>query len=133
MAAVDSVKGEEVHDAFTAADRWMDWGRLRALSSAIAVWIAPQEGDGSAERLTAEDREEGLGRLVAAVPVYPKVHLPGVVMKGYREPPASPKDYIFAQTTSCVSADLSTRVTPCQFGGGRFVRSAAAWRRRRPL
>lgn len=53
----------------------------------------------------------------ALVAVYPKVHLPGVVMKGYREPAVSPKDCIFAQTTSCVSADLSTRVTPCQFGG----------------
>jgi hypothetical protein len=94
-----------------------DQENLRALSSPIAVWIAPQEGDGSAERLTAEDREEVLSRLAALVPVYPKMHLPGVVMKGYREPPASPKDCIFAHTTSCVSADLSTRVTPCQFGG----------------
>ena len=34
-----------------------------------------------------------------------------------RHPPASPKDCIFARTTLTVSADLKTRITPCQFGG----------------
>jgi hypothetical protein len=32
-------------------------------------------------------------------------------------PPASPKDCIFARTTTIISADLKTRITPCQFGG----------------
>jgi hypothetical protein len=35
----------------------------------------------------------------------------------FRHPPASPKDCIFARTTLTVSADLKTRITPCQFGG----------------
>jgi hypothetical protein len=34
-----------------------------------------------------------------------------------QHPPASPKDCIFARTTLTVSADLKTRITPCQFGG----------------
>jgi hypothetical protein len=45
------------------------------------------------------------------------VHLPKLVLDGYREPPSHPGECIFAQVTACVSADLSTRVTPCQFGG----------------
>ena len=32
-------------------------------------------------------------------------------------PPAHPGECIFSQTTTCVSADLNTHVTPCQFGG----------------
>ena len=31
--------------------------------------------------------------------------------------PTHPSECIFAQTTECVSADLQTRITPCQFGG----------------
>ena len=38
-------------------------------------------------------------------------------LDAYLEPPASPDDCIFAQTTDCVSADLTTQITPCQFGG----------------
>lgn len=91
-----------------------------AQESVRKIWFSlftPQEGDDSDERLTADDRRRVLSRLEALVPIFPKVHLPGPVMKGYHEPPASPDDCIFAQLTSCVSADLSTLVTPCQFGG----------------
>jgi len=40
-----------------------------------------------------------------------------VVLEGYLHPPASPQECIFAQTTTCLSADLATRIEPCQFGG----------------
>jgi hypothetical protein len=43
--------------------------------------------------------------------------MPRQLLDAYLEPPASPEDCIFAQTTDCVSADLKTRITPCQFGG----------------
>jgi len=32
-------------------------------------------------------------------------------------PPESPESCIFAQTTHTVSADLKSKITPCQFGG----------------
>jgi hypothetical protein len=48
---------------------------------------------------------------------FPKVYLPAVVLDGYYHPPASPQECIFAQVTNCVSADLTTRIMPCQFGG----------------
>ena len=34
-----------------------------------------------------------------------------------QSPPASPEECIFAQTTTCVSSDLTTAISPCQFGG----------------
>jgi hypothetical protein len=38
-------------------------------------------------------------------------------LEGYRRPPASPAECIFARSTLSVTADLSSRITPCQFGG----------------
>ena len=32
-------------------------------------------------------------------------------------PPQGPEECVFAQTTTCVSADFEHRITPCQFGG----------------
>ena len=43
--------------------------------------------------------------------------MPRAVLEGYLQPPEAPEECIFAQSTVCVSADLQTRVTPCQFGG----------------
>ena len=48
---------------------------------------------------------------------FPKIYLPEAVLNGYYHPPPSPRECIFAQTTNCISADLATRITPCQFGG----------------
>jgi hypothetical protein len=83
------------------------------------IWFSiytPQAGDTSTERLRPEDREALLGEL-AAVARFPKVHLPKMVLEGYRKPPQSPAECIFARLTTCVSADLKTPVTPCQLGG----------------
>jgi hypothetical protein len=38
-------------------------------------------------------------------------------VKEFLKPPTSPEKCIFAQTTHTLSADLKTRITPCQFGG----------------
>jgi hypothetical protein len=48
---------------------------------------------------------------------YPKIAMPEGLVKQYGTPPSSPDECIFAQTTSCVSADFEHRITPCQFGG----------------
>jgi len=84
------------------------------------IWFSlftPQEGDESRERLTAGDRQTAVGELAQLRERFPKVKMPFVVLDGYTHPPASPKQCIFAQTTTCISADLSTYITPCQFGG----------------
>ena len=84
------------------------------------IWFSiytPQEGDDSQERLRPQDREMLFEELSYAAARYPKVHLPRMVLDGYRDPPRSPKECTFARLTTCLSADFETRVTPCQFGG----------------
>lgn len=84
------------------------------------IWFSlytPQEGEQSAERLRPEDREVIIEELDRLRRGFPKVELPDRVLDGYRHAPASPQECIFAQTTTCVSADLKKPVSPCQFGG----------------
>jgi MoaA/NifB/PqqE/SkfB family radical SAM enzyme len=83
------------------------------------IWFSlytPQRGDASPERLTPEDRTEVVAEL-ARLRAVPKVRAPREVLEMYLRPPESPQECIFAQLTDCVSADLTTRITPCQFGG----------------
>lgn len=84
------------------------------------IWFSlytPQEGDRSPERLRPADREVALQEIAAVAAQFPKVHLPRIVLEGYRHPPQSPQECTFARVTSCLSADLEKRVTPCQLGG----------------
>jgi sulfatase maturation enzyme AslB (radical SAM superfamily) len=84
------------------------------------VWFSlytPQRGELSPERLTAADRAVVIADLLALRPRYPKLTMPAGLIKEYAAPPATPADCVFAKTTACVSADLTTRIVPCQFGG----------------
>jgi MoaA/NifB/PqqE/SkfB family radical SAM enzyme len=84
------------------------------------IWFSiytPQEGDSSEERLQPRDRETLFEQLSTAAAEFPKVHLPRVVLEGYRNPPRSPQECTFARLSTCISADLKTRIGPCQFGG----------------
>ncbi len=84
------------------------------------IWFSlytPQEGEASEERLGAADRSRAVSELQAAAAEFPKIDLPRQAVEGYLRPPQSPADCIFAQSTTCISADLETRITPCQFGG----------------
>jgi sulfatase maturation enzyme AslB (radical SAM superfamily) len=84
------------------------------------IWFSlytPQEGERSEERLEPGDRDAVLAELGQVRERFPKVHMPDLVLKGLMQPPDSPAECIFAQVTTCVSADLTSRVTPCQFGG----------------
>jgi MoaA/NifB/PqqE/SkfB family radical SAM enzyme len=84
------------------------------------IWMSlytPQKGELSAERLTKADRTRVIEELRRVRPEIPKLQLPDALLRVYADPPASPKDCIFAQTTECFSADLERHITPCQFGG----------------
>ncbi len=48
---------------------------------------------------------------------FPKLRMPAGLLEAYARPPRSPDDCIFAQTTTCVSADFERQIAPCQFGG----------------
>jgi MoaA/NifB/PqqE/SkfB family radical SAM enzyme len=83
------------------------------------IWMSlytPQIGEDSDERLTPEDRE----RVVAALMHlrrFPKLRMPAGLIEAYARPPRNPEECIFAQTTTCVSADFERQIAPCQFGG----------------
>jgi MoaA/NifB/PqqE/SkfB family radical SAM enzyme len=85
-----------------------------------SIWLSlytPQVGEESAERLMPEDRARVVDELKVLRERFAKLQMPRPLLDAYLEPPSSPEDCIFAQTTDCVSADLETRITPCQFGG----------------
>jgi hypothetical protein len=48
---------------------------------------------------------------------YPKLDMPAAVIRQFASPPHRPEDCVFALTTQTLSADLQTKITPCQFGG----------------
>ena len=84
------------------------------------VWFSiftPQQGDTYPEILTPKQREQVVAELIELRPRYPKLEMGEDLLREFLQPPISPAECIFAQTTETVSADLKTRITPCQFGG----------------
>ena len=84
------------------------------------IWVSlytPQIGEVSDERLRPVDRERVVADLMALRLSFPKLALPKGLIEVYANPPDSPDECVFARTTSTISADLTTRITPCQFGG----------------
>lgn len=84
------------------------------------IWISlftPQIGAVAEEILLPDVREKLLDELAVLRKQFPKLVMPNAVLKGYQKPPSSPDDCIFARTTLNLTADLTSRVTPCQFGG----------------
>ena len=84
------------------------------------IWMSlytPQKGELSAERLTKADRARVIADLRRLRPEISKLQLPDALLNVYADPPKSPLECIFAQTTECFSADLERHITPCQFGG----------------
>jgi hypothetical protein len=49
--------------------------------------------------------------------LYPSLDMREGLIREMLAPPASPEECIFARTTHTISADLKTKITPCQFGG----------------
>lgn len=84
------------------------------------VWFSlftPQVGDQLPEILTAEERRRAITEMTRLRKQYPKLDMPEVVIRQFATPPQSPSDCVFALTTQTISADLRTKITPCQFGG----------------
>ena len=84
------------------------------------IWVSlytPQRGEQSAERLSSSQREFVAGELPRLRALYPKL----LVSRGYAQallhPPTSPRECGFSRLSKNYSADLSTHVEPCVFGG----------------
>jgi MoaA/NifB/PqqE/SkfB family radical SAM enzyme len=84
------------------------------------IWVSlytPQVGEVSPERLMPHDRERVVAALMHLRTQYPKLNMPKGMIDVYAHPPQSPDECIFAQTTTCLSADFQRQISPCQFGG----------------
>ncbi len=84
------------------------------------VWFSmftPQIGDSMPEILTREERLRAMNELLDLRVRYPKVDMAKGLIEQFATPPHSPEDCVFARTTQVLTADLKTKVTPCQYGG----------------
>lgn len=84
------------------------------------VWMSiftPQNGQDPEECLTQRQRQAVVDELLILRQEYPKLDMSVGLLEEFRKPPDSPSRCIFARTTRTFSADLSTRVAPCQLGG----------------
>jgi MoaA/NifB/PqqE/SkfB family radical SAM enzyme len=84
------------------------------------VWFSlftPQVGDEMPEILGPEERARTIAEMTQLRKQYPKLDMPEAVIRQFASPPQSPRDCVFALTTQTLSADLQTKITPCQFGG----------------
>ena len=84
------------------------------------IWYSlytPQIGEVSDEILHPDDRKRVINDLHAMRPRYPKLVLPKELLAVYADPPQSPDECVFARMTTTISADLTTSISPCQFGG----------------
>ena len=86
----------------------------------IAVWFSlftPQKGATDPEILNPVQRVFAVRKLQHLALLYPKLDMREETLAEFLRPPQSPKECIFARITETISADLKTRITPCQFGG----------------
>lgn len=84
------------------------------------IWFSlftPQRGDRLPEMLEPEERARAIADMLALRQEFPKLDMPEGLIRQFATPPASPKDCVFALTTQTLSADLKTKIVPCQFGG----------------
>lgn len=84
------------------------------------VWFSlftPQIGDQLPEMLEPEERERAIAEMLTLRKLFPKLDMPEGMIRQFATPPHNPKECVFALTTQTLSADLKTKITPCQFGG----------------
>lgn len=84
------------------------------------VWFSlftPQIGDHMEEILLPDERKLAIKDMLTLRKLFPKLDMPEGLINQFAAPPHSPADCVFALTTQTISADLKTKVTPCQFGG----------------
>jgi MoaA/NifB/PqqE/SkfB family radical SAM enzyme len=84
------------------------------------IWFSlftPQLGATDPEILTPSQRVSVIAELRLLRKKYPLLDMPDSLINEIASPPNNPDECIFARTTTTISADLTTQITPCQFGG----------------
>jgi MoaA/NifB/PqqE/SkfB family radical SAM enzyme len=96
------------------AQFWSDRPEVKKIWFSI---FTPQKGAGDPEILNPATRSDVVRTLFRLRERHPKIDMREGLIREFSNPVRGPNDCIFAQTTEVLSADLKTRVTPCQFGG----------------
>jgi hypothetical protein len=84
------------------------------------IWVSlytPQIGEVSAETLTSENRLQVARELTRLARVHRTLLFNEGLGEALVRPPKNPGDCVFAKMSANYSADLTTRVEPCVFGG----------------
>ena len=84
------------------------------------IWVSvytPQLNEDSAERLTEENRFQLAEYFSSVVGRFPKLTMQKGLMDAFLVPPTSPSTCLFSKLSVNYTADLTTRVEPCVFGG----------------
>jgi sulfatase maturation enzyme AslB (radical SAM superfamily) len=84
------------------------------------VWFSlftPQLGDSLPEMLRPEERSQAIADMLDLRKLFPKLDMPEPLIRQFAKPPQNPEECVFALTTETISADLKTKIVPCQFGG----------------
>ena len=84
------------------------------------VWFSlftPQVGDQLPEMLEPHERQQAIADMMELRRQFPKLDMAEGLIRQFASPPHSPGDCVFALTTQTISADLETKIVPCQFGG----------------
>jgi MoaA/NifB/PqqE/SkfB family radical SAM enzyme len=125
---LESIRGHQVIVHCTITGQMMkratyleDFVRFWSAKAEVKkIWMSmftPQLGATDPEILTAEERTQATAELFRLRRLFPALDMPEGLIQEFLRPPASPEECIFAQTTHTISADLKSRITPCQFGG----------------
>jgi MoaA/NifB/PqqE/SkfB family radical SAM enzyme len=93
------------------------WSSNPAITKVWFSLFTPQRGATDPEILSREQRLVVMNELRRLRPLFPKLDMHDIVIDEIASPPSNPEECIFARTTQTISADLTTRITPCQFGG----------------
>ncbi len=99
-------------------DEFLDfWSRQPEVARVWFSLFTPQRGAADVEILTPAQRTAVITELRRLRVQYPKLDMVEALIEEIASPPRNPEECIFARTTGTISADLRTRITPCQFGG----------------
>jgi sulfatase maturation enzyme AslB (radical SAM superfamily) len=93
------------------------WSGKREVKRIWFSLFTPQIGASDEEILSNGERSRVLDEISVLKRRFPKLDMPRLVLDAFRHPPKSPDECIFSRTTVNYTADLQSRVTPCQFGG----------------
>jgi len=112
-----TVTGQMMHQPGYLEDFVRFWSERPETKKIWMSLFTPQQGATDPEILTPAERRRAVEDLMRLRAAYRLLDMQSELVEEFMHPPTSPQECIFARMTLSVSADLKSRITPCQFGG----------------